>query len=73
MGAVDMLTGSALYYIPLPSSDMLACHYMLEPVVDPHWIDHHYCHHCNFSDFKLQTAHFLSFSINACRKFTTMV
>ena len=35
-----MLTNIALYSVPLPGLDMLACHNMLEPVVDPHWIDH---------------------------------
>ena len=31
-----MLTGSMLHYVAPYGSDMFACHYMLEPVVDPH-------------------------------------
>lgn len=73
MGALHMLTGSMLYFVPLPGSDMLPCDYMLETVVEPHQVDHYCCHHWNFSDGKLQTAYFLSFSIGACRKLITMV
>ena len=38
-----MLTDSTLYYVPLPGSDMLACHYMVGPVVDLRWVDQHCC------------------------------
>ena len=38
-----MLTGSKLHDIPRPGSGMPACHYMLEPVAGPHWVDHHCC------------------------------
>ena len=43
MGAIDMLTDTMLYYVPPPASNILACHYMLEPVIDPHRVDHHCC------------------------------
>lgn len=42
-GILDILTGSTLYYIPLPGSEVFACHDMLKPIVDLHLVDQHCC------------------------------